>query len=159
MLDYGPSQQDQRHRFVFSGIFIAPWDIRLSSITTIASGRPYNILAGFDFNQDGDATNDRARRNPNATPNDYTTTVGKNTGIMPYQAFVDVRASRKFRVTERVQLEAILEVFNLFNRTNFTEINNVFGRGVYPTNPLPTFGQFTQAAAPRQTQLALKLSF
>jgi hypothetical protein len=91
-LDYGPSQQDQRHRFVFSGIVVAPWKILLSTITTVASGRPYNVLAGFDFNQDGDATNDRARGNPIAPPNDYTTTVGRNTGMMPHQAIANRRS-------------------------------------------------------------------
>ena len=158
-LDYGPSQQDQRHRFVFSGIVVAPWKIQLSTTTTVASGRPYNVLAGFDFNQDGDATNDRARGNPIAPPNDYTTTVGRNIGVMPHQAIFDLRASRRFILRERVTLEAVFEVFNLFNRINFTEINNVFGRGAYPSNPLPTFGQFTQTSAPRQAQLAAKLSF
>ena len=41
-------------------------------------------------------------------------------------------------------------MFNVLNRTNFTDVNNVFGAGSYPANPLPTFGQFTQAgrAAP-----------
>ena len=50
-------------------------------------------------------------------------------------------------------------MFNLFNRTNYTEINNIFGTGAYPTSPLPTFGQFTQAAPPRQVQLAFKVMF
>ena len=31
--------------------------------------------------------------------------------------------------------------------------------GAYPTDPLPTFGQFTQAGPPRQLQLGAKLSF
>ena len=56
-------------------------------------------------------------------------------------------------------MDAILEVFNLFNRTNFTDVNNIFGTGAYPANPLPTFGQFQQTGAPRRVQLAVKLSF
>jgi hypothetical protein len=158
-LDYGPSQQDQRHRLVLSGIYLAPLGIRLSSIFTLTSGRPYNILAGFDFNQDGDATNDRARGNPDRAANDYSTTVGKNTGKLPYQAVVDVRVGRYFFITEPVRLEAIFEAFNVLNRANFLEINNVFGRGAYPSNPLPTFGQLTQTAPPRQLQFAVKLHF
>ena len=58
-----------------------------------------------------------------------------------------------------VSIDGIFEVFNLFNRTNFTEINNIFGTGAYPGSPLPTFGQFTQAAAPLQVQLAAKIHF
>ena len=53
----------------------------------------------------------------------------------------------------------MFEVFNLFNRTNFTEINNVFGTGAYPTEPLSTFGLFTVAQPPRQIQLAAKINF
>jgi hypothetical protein len=53
----------------------------------------------------------------------------------------------------------MVEAFNLFNRTNFTRINNVFGTGAYPTSPLPTYGQFTAAGAPRQIQLGLRVSY
>jgi beta-N-acetylglucosaminidase len=53
----------------------------------------------------------------------------------------------------------MVEVFNLFNRANYTAVNNVFGTGSYPSTPAATFGQFTQAAAPRQVQLAIKIGF
>ena len=44
----GPSLQDQRHRFVLSGLYVARGAVQVSSIVTVASGRPYNILAGAD---------------------------------------------------------------------------------------------------------------
>jgi hypothetical protein len=72
---------------------------------------------------------------------------------------VDVRVSRRIPLGQRSSIDAIAEVFNLFNRANFTDINNIFGTGAYPTNPLPTFGQFQQAGPPRQAQLAVKVSF
>ena len=50
------------------------------------------------------------------------------------------------RSTSRAYVDAIVEVFNLFNRTNFTQVNSTWGPGAYPDNPLPTFGQFTAAA-------------
>ena len=74
------------------------------------------------------------------------------------QATVDLRVGRRFPAGPLV-VDAIVEVFNLFNRSNFTAVNNVFGTGSYPSQPLPTFGQFTQAAPPRQIQLALKVGF
>lgn len=43
--------------------------------------------------------------------------------------------------------------------TNYTNVDNIFGTGVYPSAPLPTFGQFTEAAPPFQAQLAVKLLF
>jgi Carboxypeptidase regulatory-like domain/TonB dependent receptor-like, beta-barrel/TonB-dependent Receptor Plug Domain len=154
----GPSTQDQRHRFVLSGLYVAPGDVQLSSIVTIASGRPYNILAGADLNGDGNGgafPPDRARANPA----DPATSVGRNTGTLPNYATVDLRVSRRFPLGSRASVDGLFEVFNLFNRTNYTEINNIFGTGAYPANPLPTFGQFTQAAPPRQVQLAVKINF
>jgi hypothetical protein len=154
----GPSLQDQRHRFVWSGLYVAPGAVQVSSIVTVASGRPYNILAGADLNGDGDggtSSPDRARQNPASDA----TSIGRNTGVMPYQATVDVRVSRRFRLSGKVGVEGLVEVFNLFNRTNFVEINNIFGTGAYPSSPLPAFGQFNQAGAPLQVQVAAKLYF
>ncbi len=154
-LEKGPATHDQRHRFVLSGVYVAPLDVQLSTILTVGSGRPYNVLAGADLNGDGSSTSDRARRNPA----DPASSLGRNTGLLPSQAAVDLRVSRRFGLGGGTSLDAIVEAFNLFNRTNFTEINGVFGRGAYPDSPLPAFGQFLQAGAPRQIQLALKLRF
>jgi quinol-cytochrome oxidoreductase complex cytochrome b subunit len=63
----------------------------------------------------------------------------------------------RFYVLHVIVLAGALGV--LFNRTNFVEINNIFGTGAYPGNPLPTFGQFNQAGAPLQAQFAAKLYF
>jgi hypothetical protein len=151
----GPSVQDQRHRFVASGTYIMPWDLELSSIITLGSGRPYNVLAGLDLNGDGDGgATDRARR----VVTDIATSARRNDGTLPTQATVDMRLARRF-VVGALTLDGIFEVFNLFNRSNFTNVNNVFGPGAYPSQPVSTFGQFTQAAAPRQVQLAMKVSF
>ena len=67
--------------------------------------------------------------------------------------------SKEIPLGVAARLEAMFEVFNLFNRTNFTDINNVFGTGPYPTVPLPAYGQFVQAAAPRQAQVAMRITF
>ena len=151
----GASVQDQRHRLVASGIYMLPKDVELSSIVTVGSGRPYNILAGVDLNGDGDGgATDRAR----STLADIATSVRRNAGTLPAQAAVDIRLARRFRVG-RASIDGIFEVFNLFNRSSYTAVNNVFGTGSYPASPAPTFGQFTQAAPPRQVQLAVKLGF
>jgi hypothetical protein len=153
----GPSLQDQRHRFVFSGWYEAPGAIQISGIVTIASGVPFNILAGSDLNGDGDGgsfPSDRARR----IPGDARSWVPRNHGRLPSDASVDVRVSRRFRKGVST-IEPMVEVFNLFNRANFTDVNNVFGTGAFPASPLPTYGQFVRAAAPRQAQLAVRLAF
>jgi hypothetical protein len=157
----GPAVQDQRHRLVVSGSYAGGRGIQVSGILTAGSGRPYNILAGADLNGDGDGGSspaDRARTNPA----DPASSVGRNSGTLPPQATVDLRITRRFSpgaTGSRLAFEPIVEVFNLFNRANFTGVQNVFGAGSYPLNPLPTFGQFTQAAPPRQVQLAVKVIF
>jgi hypothetical protein len=58
-----------------------------------------------------------------------------------------------------------VEAFNVFNRTNFSEINNIFGRGAFPGDPQKdaqgrvTYGLYEQALAPRQVQLGARISF
>jgi hypothetical protein len=157
MQERGPSLQDQRHRFVFSGSCEIRGGVQLAGIATVGSGVPFNILAGTDLNGDGDAGNfptDRARR----IPADPTSALPRNPGRLPAEATVDVRLSRTFRLG-KVRAEPMLEVFNLFNRVNYTDINNVFGVGPYPDAPLPTYGQFQRAAPPRQAQVAVRLVF
>ena len=64
-----------------------------------------------------------------------------------------------------VQLEAIVEAFNLLNRVNFTDVNNIFGSGAFPDEPQTdaqgrvTYGLYQAALPPRQVQLALKVTF
>jgi hypothetical protein len=58
-----------------------------------------------------------------------------------------------------VHIQALAEAFNALNHRNNLIPNGTFGAGVYPTNPLPTFGQPTAVADARSFQLALKLSF
>jgi hypothetical protein len=164
LADKGPATHDQRHRFVLSGMVRLPLDFQLSSIITAASGRPFNALAGADLNGDGDggaSSPDRARRNPA----DPATSVGRNSETMKGQFIVDARLSRRFKLGGRVALEGIVEAFNLLDRTNFSEINNIFGRGAFPGDPQRdgqgrvTYGLYEQALAPRQIQLAVKMSF
>ena len=157
--DKGPSLQDQRHRFVFSGVVIAPAEIQLSSIVMLGSGRPYNVLAGVDLNGDGNGGATAPDR-PRGSPADAATAIGRNAGLLPSQYTVDLRVARRFALGgPRASVHAMVEVFNVFDHANITDVNPVFGTGAYPQNPLPTFGQYTQAAPPRQVQLALKFTF
>jgi hypothetical protein len=159
----GRSTQDQRHRFVFSGSSQLPWKVQLAGIVSAVSGRPFTPLAGADLNGDGNGgqfPSDRARRDPA----DELTSVRRNSATTVGQTNVDIRVSRPFRVGGWGSIEAIVEAFNVFNRTNFIEDTNqssfvVFGSGAYPSNPLPAYGRYTLAMPPRQVQLAVRLSF
>src|SRR5205085_11978159 len=43
-LEYGPTPNDQRHRFSFAGVFQLPQGVRLSPILTLASAVPLDVL-------------------------------------------------------------------------------------------------------------------
>jgi hypothetical protein len=97
-------------------------------------------------------------------PLDEATSVGRNSQTTDAQFNVDLRVSRRFKLGGGAAFEAILDVFNVFNRVNFFEDTNqssftIFGAGSYPSNPLPTYGKYTQTLAPRQVQLAGKIIF
>lgn len=154
----GPSLQDQRHRFVLSGGAFLPGDLTVSSIVTLASGRPYNILAGADLNGDGNGGATPPDR-PRMNPADPSTSIRRNAGTLPNQYTVDLRVAKRLPFGSRAKVDLLFEAFNLFNHTNFTNVDNVFGTGAYPGNPLPTFGQFTEAAPPFQAQLAVRVAF
>ena len=154
----GPALHDERQRLVATGSYRIPWDVIVSGLVTAASGWPYNILAGTDLNGDRDGgsfPSDRARQ----VPSDPATSLSRNAGRLPSQISVDARVSKSVQITGRLELEGLFEVFNLFNRTNFTDVQNVFGVGAYPSNPAATFGRFTQAGNSRQMQLAARIRF
>jgi outer membrane receptor protein involved in Fe transport len=153
--DRGLSDNDQRHRLVISGSLEAPsqsndhgWQRALHGfqfgyIFTYASRLPFNVLLGSDRNFD---TNN----------NDRPLGVGRNTGRGFDLASLDLRLSRRFRLTERVDLQLLAEGFNILDRANFAIPNNTFGSGV---TPLPAFGRPTAAFDPRQFQFGIKVSF
>ena len=160
----GAATQDQRHRFVFSGLYQFPWQTQFSTIITAASGRPFTPLAGRDLNGDGDGgafPSDRARTDPA----DASTSVKRNSQTMKNQIVVDTRLSKRFTFNGRRAVEGIVDVFNLLDRANYTEINNIFGAGAFPSTPQKdaqgrvTYGRYTEALPGRQMQLAVKLIF
>jgi hypothetical protein len=114
-----------------------------------------------DSNGNGVAANDRARR----VPGDSASRVGRNRELMPTTASVDARVSRRFRLPRKAEVEVLVDAFNLLDRANFSDVNNVFGPGAFPTDPQRdaagqvTYGRYTKAYAPRQLQLAARLSF
>ncbi len=153
--DRGLSDNDQRHRVVLSGTLEAPQQgkehgfahvlngFQFGYIFTYASRLPFNVLLGSD-------------RNFDSNNNDRPTGVGRNTGRGFDFASLDLRLSRRFRLSERVNLQVLAEGFNVLNRANYGVPNNTFGAGV---NALPTFGQPTAAFDPRQFQIGMKVSF
>ena len=162
----GLSSFDQRHRLVVSGLITAPFEsgaglgrifagTTFAPIFTYSSGHPFNLLLGFDANGDTNANTDRPRF------------AGRNTGRGPDYMSFDMRLAKEIQIAEGYSIEGIFEAFNLFNRVNFSGVNNIVGttpltshhvkgrRDAGPTDPLG----FTSAFDPRQIQLGLKFRF
>jgi hypothetical protein len=147
VLDFGPeygySDRDQRHRFNAFGVFQLPADIALTTIFQARSAQPDQILLA-DLNLDG-IFNDRAFVNGQD--------IGRNTLRKKNQFYsFDFRVSRIFKFGEGVQLEPLIEVFNLFNNTN----------QISPPRPLLFNFDGTVRSGfgePRQAQLGLKFRF
>jgi hypothetical protein len=77
--------------------------------------------------------------------------VGRNTMTGAGLVNLDATLSRTFRLTERVNLQARGEFFNLMNHPNYSLIGRVIND--------PTFGIVQSQLPPRQVQVALKLGF
>ena len=145
--DYGRSDDDQRHRFVFDGNVHAK-GFELSGILQYYSALPLNITSGVNTIQ---GTAGRPIVN-----GDY---LGRNTGTGNDLFSVNLRASKTFPIKERLRVQALVEAFNVLNHRNNLTKNGAFGAGAYPLTPSPSFGQVTAVNDPRVLQLALRLSF
>lgn len=177
-LDYGRSDTDLRHRFVFSPVY--EWgkigwsdnpvaralfsDYGFSTIAQFQAGTPYSALVTNDPNNDGNRANDRV---PGTVRNQFTT---------PSLYQFDMRLTRSIRFSEDMRIRLIVEGFNVFNRSNIATVNNTFfafstaGGGTLTPPPfLTAFGTprtfsspasgTTTFATPRQLQLAIKFDF
>ena len=151
--EYGPTPNDQRHRFTFSGLFELPGHVQVAPILTLASSVPMDILL-----PDGSSRVCELQRNAgarqfhtgaelnavltqiNAAGGSLCPNPDPSTGFKPRvpvplvrdelkfgDAFssLDLRVSKVFRVGERWTVEPIAEVFNLFNVTNVLGVSNV----------------------------------
>lgn len=150
--EYGPSIFDQRHRFVLSGVYAAPFGFHLGGVATLGSGLPYPITTGSTNSGDTGATADRPIVNG--------VVLGRNAGrgrsIYDVSPFIE----RVFSINERIHLNVRAESFNLFNHPNFIGYNGIYGNGATPPATLgtPAVGITNQLAA-RSFQFSGKLTF
>lgn len=158
-VEYGNAIFDQRHRFVLSGFYVAPFKITLGGIATLASGLPYNLTTGANNFGDPGGTADRPLING--------VIVGRNTGRGSSIYEISPMIERPFRLSsERVQLALRAEAFNVFNHPNFVGFNGVYGNQNTPplgANGQPTIGQpligITNQLPARSLQFQARLNF
>ena len=158
--DWGRSDDDQRHRLVINGSIQTPmepattaWErishgFQLSGMVQASSALPFNITSGVTTIQ-GTA----------GRPIVGGEFIERNAGVGSEFFNLSARLSRVFRVTGRVNLEALVEGFNLTNHRNVPTRNTNFGSGAYPVSPSATFGQITAVAEARSLQFGLRVRF
>jgi len=158
--DWGRSDDDQRHRLVLNGAIHSSLDpartawerlthgFQLSAMAQYYSALPFNITSGVTTLQ-GTA----------GRPVVDGAFIARNAGTGPDFFSLNARLSRAFHLIDRLQMEALVEGFDLTNRVNVVTVNGNFGSGAYPTNPSSTFGQVTAVSDPRTFQFALRLKF
>jgi hypothetical protein len=139
---------DERHRFVLSGTSVLPFGIRVSTLATVASPRPYRAQVGEDVNKNNLFEDDFIDGTRYQVPS--------NTWRNWYRV-VDLRITKAFDVRDGAQLSLIAEAFNVFNTENYS---GYFGVQRSPTGePRPDFGSPSGIFATRQLQLGTRLQF
>jgi hypothetical protein len=166
-LDWGRSDLDIRHRFVFSPVYeigtvnkdnalakalLSNW--AFSGIITLQSGFAYSALISGDANRDGNPSTDRVpgtRRNGFTTPSVY---------------IFDTRVMKTFKFGEKYSVSFLAEAFNLFNRSNIATVNTgrygiASSSATALTNPAVSapFGGARTFLGERQVQLGARFRF
>lgn len=162
--DYTYGDNDVRHRIVLSGVWsldsyahgISSGVLRalasgwsFSGIASYQTGQPFTPTVSADLNTDGNAANDIAPG------------FRRNSQRLPSQFSVDPRITRDINFGA-ARLQLIAEAFNVFNRSNVSNVNRGFYSYNATTNeltPLATYGVPTVSAGPRILQLAARVSF
>lgn len=183
-LEKGPTPNDQRHRFTFAGVFDGPWGVQISPIYTLASDVPIDILT---VRPNGSITRvPILQRNAggrlfrtgaefNAFANDFNATAPAADRLPlvrddlkfgdSFTSF-DLRLTKTIKLGERVNVQGIVEAFNLFNVTNVRGANNVNFSGFENNLRSANFGSAVQTAGgvfgtggPRSFQFAARFNF
>ena len=125
--EYGRSDLDIKHRFVFSPVFETGEfkhsdskavkallsDYTFTGILQVQSGIAYSALVSGDMNGDGNTATDRA---PGTVRNQFST---------PKAFILDMRVGRVIRLGERARISLFAEGFNILNRANVISVNNI----------------------------------
>ena len=159
-INFGPAGEDERHRFVLSGIFDLPVGFQVAPIFQLASARPYGVFpsCGCDINRDG-VNNDRDSVNP-GVDDQHKLPLNNKRGDSFSQ--LNVRVSKFFKWGESKKLGLFFEAFNVFNTGNYgNQFQNVTGSPDFgkPINFFGATGFSEPLGIPFQAQFGARFSF
>ncbi len=159
-LNYGPLDTDRRHNFTINSRLEVPHlkGLTVSALFRIMTGRPLTI---FDTNVDADQNGilfDPLPAGSYSGAGDNAITVkndgGRNGAYGPSYAQLDARLGYRVRMGGVRTLDLFAEVFNLTNRSNFT---NPSGDKRLSTFLVPN--GLVAGGFPRQLQLGVRMGF
>jgi hypothetical protein len=171
--EYGRSDLDLRHRFVFSPFYETgkfKWSDNRAAQVLLSNW----IFSGIIQAQSGFTYSAAVTGNPNAddnTANDRVSGTNRNQFTTPNTFQVDARISRTIPFSERLRLTFLGEGFNIFNRSNVSGVNNAFYASTFNTgtqtgtltrtllNGIVAFQQPRAFLTERQFQLGVKFEF
>jgi len=193
--EYGPTPNDRRHRFVASGQVTVPGRVSVSAIWTASSGVPMDIMmpdgltripvlqrnaGGRQFHTAGDLNAYIAGLNAGGGVNGVLLPlVSDSARFNDTFSSLDLRVSRAFALGEKVRIEPMVELFNVFNTTNIlgvsvvnysgfsnvlTRDSDVVGQPGYLRSsrfgqPVTAAGGVFGSGGPRAMQLAARVTF
>ena len=157
--EWGPSNTDERHRVVLTGVFRLPWGIQAAPIFTAGSPRPYQLTQGSAITAAqaaagaccvGDhSTSDRAVINGQQ--------VGVNAGRGIAEYDLDLRIGRVFALGKEMRsLNVYAEIYDLTNRANFGNIFNGNQASVLFEQPVAYLAGYPTS---RQAQFGARFTF
>jgi hypothetical protein len=157
--EYGLAVTDQRHRAVFNGIWDVAKGFQLSGLYFFGSGQRQETSCGGDLrDMQGASPQQRfcgARQVPGSIPVAGGFATERNNFVQDPIHRVDVRMQQRIPLGGRVNVEGMLEVFNVFDRANYSSYTLDLSS--------PLFGQPNPSTnisyAPRTLQLGFRVAF
>jgi len=143
-LDKGPSDLSVDHTFQVNGLLELPWQFQVSGIFRTQSGYHFSRAALALEDPDGDGTFNSI---------DHGSGAGRNAFTSPAFVNLDLRVGKRFNITERVKLQALFEVFNVFNHQNPAAVQ------IQQNIANSPFGSLRQVLPGREGQVGLRLEF
>lgn len=141
---YLPNAGDERHRVVVSGLAQLPLGFQLSTLAVFASGQPYQVVDQRGGTGAG--------------------VVISNVGKTKDFRQIDLRLTKDISMPgwSRAKLQLIAEIFNVFDRANFSGYDGTLLQPTTadPQAPNPSFGTPNDLAGPPRTfQFGARFTF
>jgi hypothetical protein len=146
-LDWGRSDNDQRHRLVVLGAARIRGGLQAGVLVQAASEPPFNITSGV-------TTIQGTAGRPIVNGSFIERNAGKGSAFFS----ANVRLSQTVAI-DGAELELSIEGFNVTNHRNVVARNTNFGSGTFPDRPAPGFGQVTALGDARSFQLGMRVRF